>query len=190
MQESSTAIVQHMPAAGASVPSVAYPASARAVPRCARELARCGPSGRENLRGSRSNVHNSVHSRVELQSGRMIPLQTHTESCNMRLLYCMIQPRCRWTAPHRSNLLPQRPVTALRASASAFNSGFPGPAFGSHDADADRCAVCCEPVLLSASTPHDLPLSRLLLLPPGRCVAAALRPQHAQHAVRSGRCVA
>ena len=105
-------------------------------------------------------VHNSVHSRVELQSGRMIPLQTHTESCSMRLLYCMTRPGCRWTAPHRSNLLPQRPVTALRASASAFNSGFPGPAFGSHDADADRCAVCCEPVLLSASTPHDLPLSR------------------------------
>ena len=85
----------------------------------------------------------------------------------MELIYCVVHnccrkgwPGCRWAAPHRSNLQPQRHVTALRASASAFNSGFPGPAFGSHDADADRCAVCCEPVLLSASTPHDLPLSR------------------------------
>ena len=37
--------------------------------------------------------------------------------------------------------------------------------------DADRCVVCGELALLSASTPHDLPLSRSFLLPPGRCVA-------------------
>ena len=51
------------------------------------------------------------------------------ESRKMRLLYCLTLdycrqgwPDCRWAAPQRSNLQPLRHVTALRASASAFNS--------------------------------------------------------------------
>ena len=118
----------------------------------------------------------------------MIPVQTHTNSCNMRLLYCVTQPGCRWAAPHRSNLLPQRHVTALRASASAFNSGCLGSATRPCDADADRCAVCGQPVLLSASTPHDLPQLPSLRLLLGDALPPLSRPCRAQHAVRSGCC--
>ena len=119
-----------------------------------------------------------LQSTVESSSSQTecFSLPIHSESCNMRLCYCVTADYCshpspdgRRTAWQRSNLHETARKRPACAPAVGFNSKSFGSATRSRDADADRCAVCRQPVLLSASTPHHLPLSRLLLQPPGRC---------------------
>ena len=106
-------------------------------------------------------------------------LPIHSESCNMRLCYCVTAdycshpcPDCRRTAWQRSNLHETARKRPACAPAVGFNSGSFGSATWSRDADADRCVVCPEPAFLSApSSPYleQLPSLRLLLgdaLPP------------------------
>ena len=79
-------------------------------------------------------------------------------------------------------------VTARRRCASGCSLQFRQQIDGYRGADADRCAFCGEPALLSAPSSAylpQLPSLRLLLddaLPP------LSRPCRAQHAVRSGCC--
>jgi hypothetical protein len=58
---------------------------------------------------------------------------------------------------------PRRLFPGWGSRGRAFNSGLAGQMARSRDADADRSRVCRQPALLSASTPHHLPLTRLLL---------------------------
>ena len=57
---------------------------------------------------------------------------------------------------------PRRLFPGWGSRGRAFNSRLAGQLDRSRDADADRYRICREPALLSASTPHHLPLTRLL----------------------------
>ena len=70
----------------------------------------------------------------------------------------------------------------------AFNSGLASQMDRSRDADADRCAVGGEPVILSATSPHDSSLRHSLSQLPGDALPPLSPRCRAQQAVRSGRC--
>ena len=83
---------------------------------------------------------------------------------------------------------PRRLLPGWGSRGHAFNSGLASQMARSRDADADRCAVGGESVLLSASSPHDSSLRHSLSQLPGDALPPLSPRCRAQQAVRSGRC--
>ena len=83
---------------------------------------------------------------------------------------------------------PRRLLPAWGSRGRAFNGRFSGQMARSRDADADRCVVGGEPVVLSTSSPHGSSLRHSLSQLPGDALPPLCPHFRAQQAVRSDRC--
>ena len=83
---------------------------------------------------------------------------------------------------------PRRLLPGWGSRGRAFNSGLASQMDRYREADADRCVVGGEPVLLSATSPHDSSLWHSLVQLPGDALPPLSPRCRAQQAVRSGRC--